>query len=304
MTGLVSIVVPSYNCEAFLAAAIESALGQTYRNIEVIVVDDGSTDATPEIVAPFLQVISYIRQANTGLPGARNTGIRAARGEFIAFLDADDTWQPEKLTLQLPLFADPEVGLVYSDLCVRYSDGRFLPSYLAERPLATEGYVADQYIQSRFLFPSTVVVRRSVLDQCGLFDEDMLAAEDMALFTRICLRWKVARIDRPLMVRWEGAHNITADNERMSIYSIKALRRVLEREPALPRTTRRALFQELARQYTWRAYALSRQRKPLIVLTHTLQATRFDWRTIPANLRALAGAMLPTRLLVRWGHSE
>ncbi len=95
----VSVIIPAYNCSVYLPEAIESVLTQTYTDIEIIVVDDGSTDDTPEVVAPYLDRIRYIRQSNKGLPAARNTGIRASGGEFVALLDGDDSWLPEKLAL-------------------------------------------------------------------------------------------------------------------------------------------------------------------------------------------------------------
>jgi hypothetical protein len=96
--------------------------------------------------------------------------------------------------VQMQSFADPEVVIVYSDLSVKYSDERTLPSHLAQRPLACEGYVVESYARSRFLMPSAMVLRRYSMERCGLFDEEMLACEDLELFARICLYGKVAWI--------------------------------------------------------------------------------------------------------------
>src|SRR2546423_6262072 len=114
---LISVIIPSYNSAHFVAHAVQSALGQTYQPLEVIVVDDGSTDGTRWILDTYMEQIHYVYQANKGLPGARNTGIRHAQGEFLAFLDADDEWHSGKLSAQVPLLcADRRVALVHSDL--------------------------------------------------------------------------------------------------------------------------------------------------------------------------------------------
>jgi len=251
----VSVIIPAYNCASYLPTAIESVLAQTYTDWEVLLVDDGSTDDTEKIVTPYLDRIRYMKQSNKGLPGARNAGIRASKGEYIALLDGDDSWLPTKLEQQMPRFRDREVGIVYSDFAVQYSDGRFQPSYLADRPLAAEGYALNNYIRSRFLFPSTMVLRRDCMEECGLFDEEMLVCEDVELFARICMRWKLALVNRPLVVRNEGTHNITANLSKLSQYTIIALNKILSKEPQLPASSRRVIQTELGRQHWWSGYA-------------------------------------------------
>ncbi len=300
----VSVIIPSYNCAAYLPRAIESVLAQSFRDFEILVVDDGSTDDTASVVAPYLHRVRYIAQANKGLPGARNTGLRAAQGDTIALLDADDAWLPEKLALQLPLLEDPGVGIVYSDFAVEYANGRWLDSYLAERPLACEGWVVDSYIQSRFLFPSTMVFRRACFDSCGWFDEEMFAAEDIELFTRMCLRWQVKRVNQPLMVRTEGTHNITGNNRKMNAFTILAFDKILAREPRLPATTRRILHRELARQLWYRGHASFQEAKLPLARQDLLRSLRLD----PSNLReagpVLLATLLPASLVRRLQGSE
>ena len=295
----VSVIIPSYNCAAYVQKAIESVLAQTYTDHEIIVVDDGSTDQTAAVVQPYLDRIRYIYQANKGLPSARNTGIRASTGSLIALLDADDSWLPEKLTKQVPLFADPEIAIVYSDFCVEYADGRFLASYLSERPLAGEGYVLDNYLRSRFLFPSTMLLRRSAVEAAGLFDEEMLAAEDIELFARICLRWKVKRVDEVLMVRTEGANNITANGSKMNDYTIRAFQKILAREPDLPRSTSTVLHQELGRQHWWRAYARYKSGRLNTARQDLWSAMRHDSSNVRQCLPLLIASWLPSPVVRR-----
>lgn len=295
----VSVIIPAYNCAAYLPTAIESVLAQTFRDREIVVVDDGSTDDTPAVVAPYLSRIHYIRQANKGLPGARNAGIQSSTAEFIALLDADDSWLPDKLQRQMPLFRDPEVGIVYTDFSVRYADGRLLASYLADRPLASEGYVVDNYLRSRFLFPSSMVLRRTAMEACGLFDEEMIASEDIELFARICLRWKVARVDLPLMIRTESTHNITANSGRMNDYTILAFEKILAREPALPASTRNTLHRELGRQHWWRGYARFHAGQAAEARKDLLRAVRFDAAHLRPSAPLLIASWLPSGILRR-----
>jgi glycosyltransferase involved in cell wall biosynthesis len=301
----VSVVIPTYNCAEFLPKAIESVLAQTYKDFEILVVDDGSTDATSEIITPYLDRVQFIRQENTGLPGARNTGIRASHGEFIALLDADDTWLPEKLGLQLPRFSDPEVLIVFSDFSVKYGDGRpSLPSYLAERPLTCEGHVIDKYVQSRFLFPSTMVLRRDAMERCGLFDEEMRACEDLELFARLCLQGKVAWIREPLMVRYEGTHNITGNSERMLHYMIVAFTKVLAKVPDMPRGARRAIEKELGKHHQWRAHAALRQGEKGEARADALRAIRLAPKSLREVVLTLIASMLPQRIYKRMKQSK
>lgn len=290
----VSVIIPSYNCASHLAAALDSVLAQTYSDLEIIVVDDGSTDGTVDVIAPYLDRVQYIQQNNKGLPGARNAGIQKASGEYIALLDADDTWVPQKLEQQLPRFADREVGIVYSDFAVQYADGRYLPSYLTERPLAAEGHVFDAYIQSRFLFPSTMLLRRSCIEECGLFDEEMLACEDIELFARICVRWKVALVNDVLMVRNEGAHNITANQEKMSAYTILALKKILAKEVQLLPSPRQTIRTELGRQYWWRGYADYKAGRMVGAREAFKEAIRYDRNNARSCVPLIVVSYLPT----------
>ena len=127
---LVSVVIPAYNRAAYLAQAIDSVLAQTYTPLEIIVVDDGSTDDTAQLAASYLPRIQLIRQANAGAAAARNSGIAQSHGELIALLDSDDRWLPDKLARQVPLFADQRVGLVHGGIrSFRDSDGSTIGDY-------------------------------------------------------------------------------------------------------------------------------------------------------------------------------
>jgi glycosyltransferase involved in cell wall biosynthesis len=250
----VSVIIPTYNCAHYLEQAIESAMNQTYRDVEIIVLDDGSTDNTSEVVRKYGNNIRYIRQANAGLPAARNRAIESSAGEFLAFLDSDDWWELSKLAKQVPLLEDdPQVGLVYTDLRVVHDDGEIIPSFLASRPLATSGYVFDRLLESGFILPSTVLLRRSCLDQVGMFDESMRSHEDIELWLRVCQSWKVALINEPLTHRRQGDANMTSNDNLKTEYSVKLFEKAL-RLPSLTTEQRTLMTKKLAGAYFARGW--------------------------------------------------
>lgn len=182
---LVSVIVPCYNTARFVAEAIDSALAQTLADLEVVVVDDGSTDNSAEIVKAYTDSrVRYVHQANRGLAGARNTGIRNARGRYLSFLDADDTMLPEKLAKQAAfLEADKGYGLVAGGYHRTDEEGRLL--YVERRPA---GDIAGRDVVLRSQFPVNVVlVRRDAVEAVGLFDESFRRAEDWDLFCRLAI---------------------------------------------------------------------------------------------------------------------
>ncbi len=172
---LVSVIIPVYNGERFLAAAIESVLAQDYSAFEVTVVDDGSTDCTAQIAQSFKDVW-YISQPNQGHGAARNSGIEVSQGELLAFLDADDLWNPRKLSVQVSYLIDhPDIGYVVAGIRNFIEPGIERPSWVSEKMLGDnpEGYST-----------CTLVVRRTVMDQIGVFDTSYAFATGVDWFLR------------------------------------------------------------------------------------------------------------------------
>lgn len=164
----VSIIIPAYNSAEYIKQAVDSALGQTYKNVEIVVVDDGSTDNTAGVLAPYIKEnnIKYIHQENEGAGMARNKGINNSSGEIVAFLDADDIWMPDKLEKQIPLLSNPDIGVVYSDIEI------FGDSFVALRhsEIASgfyRGNILKHLIKGNFIPTSSVVMRRSIF---GIID--------------------------------------------------------------------------------------------------------------------------------------
>jgi glycosyltransferase involved in cell wall biosynthesis len=183
---LVSIIIPTWNTASYVREAVDSALAQTYQNCEVIVVDDGSTDNTKAVLGPYISAkrITYMYQANTGLSGARNTGIKASHGEFIALLDSDDVFLPEKIAEQVAYLTEhPACDVSYCNL-FHFWDGE-----QALLRLNYEYYSGDDVLphllHMNFIAPLSVVLRRSVIERFGMFDENLKRSEDLEFWLRL-----------------------------------------------------------------------------------------------------------------------
>ena len=183
----VSVIIPSYNTASLISECLDSVFAQTYKDFEVIVVNDGSPDtsALEKILAPYLSSIVYIRQENKRAAGARNTAIEIARGEFLAFLDSDDTWLPEHLSNQIQLLAeDPSLDLVYADGLMVGTPGSkqstFMERCPSEGPATFEALIYERCQIS----VSTTVVRKSAIVRAGLFDESLLRCDDYDMWVR------------------------------------------------------------------------------------------------------------------------
>lgn len=196
----VSVIIPTYNYGRFIKEAIDSALGQTYAPLEVVVVDDGSTDDTSAVVAEFGELVRYIKQENAGVCAARNRGVTKSSGELIAFLDADDIWEPTKLEKQVVKFDDPDVGLVHCGMRVFDSvSGDTIEFHL-------EGS-EDDTVENLLLWKQplivgpggTVMTTRQAFDESGGFDTRAKVGEDWDLCYRIARRHKVGFVAEPLV---------------------------------------------------------------------------------------------------------
>lgn len=203
---LVSVVIATYNMGQYINLAVDSILQQTWQNIEVIVIDDGSTDHTPTTMATYENDVrvKYVRTPNQGQPKAKNTGIQNTRGEFIAFCDADDLWEPNKLAVQMPLFDNPKVGIVYSEVSnIDENNNRYVKSGNETRH---SGKVTNQLLIENFVPFGTAVIRRSCIERNGIFDEDFRMGIDWDLWLRYSLDWEFAYTpERTYIYRvWSG----------------------------------------------------------------------------------------------------
>jgi glycosyltransferase involved in cell wall biosynthesis len=205
MTPGVSVVIATYNYGRYLAEALESVLGQTVDDLEAIVVDDGSTDDTGAVVAPYLNdpCVRYHRTDHVGQPAAKNIGIRLARARLVAFLDADDLWLPAKLEKQLALLkANPTLGVVYCRRSLVDESGRPLEY---EQPSLFRGRVLEAMFRNNFVCFSSAVVHRRVFKHLGLFDESLPLAIDYEFWLRAASWYAFDYVDEPL-VRYRTGH--------------------------------------------------------------------------------------------------
>lgn len=211
---MVSVIMPAYNAEKYIAESIRSVLNQTYRDYEIIVVDDGSTDNTRRLVEEKFPQVRYFLTKNQGAARARNHGIRMARGDLVAFLDSDDLWLPEKLARQVELFeADKETMMVFTEELVFGSDDH-KESGLCKRERLMKGDIVKNIFLNSDITTSTVMVRSEVFREIGCFDENVFVAEDDNLWMRIAHRYKVALLDEVLVhYRWvEGSLSHRMEN--------------------------------------------------------------------------------------------
>ncbi|MGH7146336.1 MAG: glycosyltransferase [Nitrospiraceae bacterium] len=212
-TPLVSVIIPTHNCAAFIVDTLKSLEAQTYTNFEIIVVDDGSTDNTGTVLAPYCDRIRCIHQENRGAAAARNAGIRQAQGEFLAFLDADDVWFPPKLELQVQAFkSHPEAGLAFADFLDFDDSGVTRQSRLNTWPEARAwferhrvegseiacGHMYGELLAANWIHASSAIVRRDVLSEVGWFDESLRAGEDLELWLRVAQRYPFLCVNRVL----------------------------------------------------------------------------------------------------------
>ncbi len=203
----VTVIIPSYNCEAYIAETIGSVLNQTLKDIELIVVDDGSTDRTREIVKGYGDPVRLITQQNARVCAARNRGISEAKGEFICLMDHDDYWYPEKLSRQIEEFArHPEAGIVYSEFIRWHRDesGSFPAPESFDRASIPDdtnpefsGWIYHQFLLDCWMLTSSAMFRNEVFEKCGTFDESLPYSEDWELWIRISREFQFIDLRRP-----------------------------------------------------------------------------------------------------------
>jgi glycosyltransferase involved in cell wall biosynthesis len=272
---IVDVIIPAYNAAKYLPAAIESVMAQTFEDWRIVLVDDGSTDNTGEVVAPFAEQLGpklkYIKQANGGLPAARNAAIRNSSAEFLALLDADDIWLPNRLAKSLKSFENrPQVGLSHGFISRIDTEGAVIDTF-ARKQKHGEGRIARYIYMRRVQLPCpTITFRRKCVDEVGMFDESMRATEDRDLWLRIAFKYEVALVPEVIALYRTSPNAMTTDPERM----LKAQEQFIEKhfgEPGCGVWERRIALSQIYRQRA-EAFGIRRQ-----------------WSTaVASSLRALA----------------
>jgi glycosyltransferase involved in cell wall biosynthesis len=212
----VSVVIPAYNAMTYLPKTLDSVLQQSFTDFEVLLINDGSTDS---IESWFTTVnddrVRLISQANQGLPGARNTGIKEAQGDYVAFIDADDLWEPTKLEKQVRcLDAKPEVGLVYAWTLLIDQDGNSIGTVTAAQ---AEGNVWEQLLLGDVVGSgSAAMIRRICFDQVGMFDTELTSIEDCDMWVRIAAHYPFAVIKEVLVYYRQHPSGMSRNYDRMA----------------------------------------------------------------------------------------
>jgi len=313
----ICVIIPTYNSARFLPEAVESALYQTFSPEEVIVVDDGSTDNTEDVLEPFRGRIHYIRQENQGPAVARNRGISEAKGDLIAFLDADDVWVPDKSEKQVDLLMEnPRIGLVHSlyDYLDMAREQRLVPRH------GHDGFFGDCYLKCFRrcgVQTSTVLVRKKCVMDVGGFDETIRSAscEDYDLWLRIARHFEFAYIDSPLAHYRMHSTNSTKSSAERRITHLEAelyvIRKALSDDPDLEKKIgRRGVHDRFFELYSAIGYHYHDAFMSAKARSFLRKALRHHWidpytwalylaNTLPSNytrgLRSLKRAMVSLR---------
>ncbi len=198
----ISVIIPTFNRSATIQRCLDSVLKQTHQADEIIVIDDGSTDRTSELIQNNYNNIKYIHQENSGVSSARNTGIQESVSEWLAFLDSDDEWLPNKLETQLETIQqNPGFRLIHSDEIWVRNGRRVNPKHKHQK---YGGNIYEYCLPLCCISPSAVMIHRSLFNEIGLFDENLPACEDYDLWLRICSDHSVLFIDEPLIIKYGG----------------------------------------------------------------------------------------------------
>jgi glycosyltransferase involved in cell wall biosynthesis len=222
----VSVIIPTYNRGWTIGEAVDSVLAQDYRDFELIVVDDGSADNTSQVLDAYRGTIKVFRQENKGVSAARNRGIAEASGRFIAFLDSDDLWLPQKLSRQVEFLNTIPDALICQTEEIWIRNGvRVNPKKRHKKP---SGMIFEPSLALCLVSPSAVMIRRSLLEIVGNFDETLPLCEDYDLWLRISCRFPVYRIDTPLIIKRGGHEDQLSASFGLDRFRIKAIKKIIE----------------------------------------------------------------------------
>jgi glycosyltransferase involved in cell wall biosynthesis len=216
----VSVIIPTYNRRDLLPRALDSVLAQTVPVDEIIVIDDGSTDGTDDMLrARYGDRVRYVWQPNAGVSAARNHGLRLAQGRYLALLDSDDLWLPTKTELQVAfLDAHPDFGMVVCDVERVDSEYRHIDVFHRRDTLREDGWVLRWVLHNPALAPASVLMRREVVDQLGGFDEGLRTAEDLEFHLRVARHWKIGVVEQALVRAMRGHDGLSAADSTYDDY--------------------------------------------------------------------------------------
>ncbi|MBT3312279.1 MAG: glycosyltransferase [Desulfobacterales bacterium] len=222
----ISVIIPTYNRSGFLREAIDSVLAQDYDSFELIVVDDGSTDSTKEILDSYMDDIIVLHQENKGVSAARNRGIKDSSGELIAFLDSDDLWLPGKLSIQADFFeSNPDIMICQTEEIWIRKGIRVNPK---KKHKKHSGMIFMESLALCLISPSAVMVRKDLFNKVGMFDETLPACEDYDLWLRVSCRYPAGLIETPLIMKKGGHEDQLSAAPGLDKFRIQSLKNIID----------------------------------------------------------------------------
>jgi glycosyltransferase involved in cell wall biosynthesis len=245
--GKISVLIPTYNRAELLERAIKSVLAQTYHNYEIIVIDDGSTDNTQQIIHRYRHKLRYFSQLHRGVSAARNLGLEKSTGTWVAFLDSDDYWLPTKLERQMQFLQQQP------HLMIAQTEEQWIRHGVPVNPMKKHqkygGWIFEKCLPLCIISPSAVIVHQKIFNDVGVFDESFPVCEDYDLWLRVALKYEIGLLPEKLIVKTGGhADQLSHKYWGMDRYRVRALEKILQEN--LTPSQRLAVLQEIVRKLT------------------------------------------------------
>ena len=223
---LVSVIIPTFNRSWTIIEALQSVLAQNYKPLELIIVDDGSSDDTMEKLKPFMEQIIYLKQENKGVSAARNIGIKKSKGEFIAFLDSDDLWLPSKISCQINFFNSNPSAIICQTEEIWIRNGKKVNPMKKHKKKS--GMIFEESLELCLVSPSSVMMKKTFFDVIGYFDEDFFACEDYDLWLRTAITHPIFLINKSYTIKKGGHKDQLSKKHSLDKYRIKSIQKLLK----------------------------------------------------------------------------
>lgn len=303
-----TVVIPTYNRGPLLVQAVESVLAQDFGEVELIVVDDGSDDDTGQLLRPFLDRLTFLRQPNGGAARARNTGSRVAHGEIVGFLDSDDLWEPDTISAVAREFdADPRIGLVSIMAREIGPDGSPSGVIYGKRSPGVE-YTTESLLLKDAGCCSWFFVRHALINRIGGYDESLTSAEECDLVLRLSFTTRLHALLRPLLLRRKHAGNLSADQGENARSWIRILNKLRDEHPeflsAHPRAYRRAVAKEKLRLGRERLAEAATDPTAAPAARRLIRESLLTYPFFRRGISYLAWACVAPRTYARWRSYE
>ena len=273
----VSVIIPAYNSAKFIREAIESVYSQTYKNLEIIIIDDGSTDDTKKIAQNYNERIKYFYQKNMGPASARNSGIKKSTGDYIAFLDADDIWEKTKIEKQLSILKKyPKYKFVYCDANFVNSNKITIPNY-PRRVEILKGDILLPFINTYFLLLPTIILDSKCISKIGYFNNNLKVGEDFDFILRLTKNYKGYGIGEKLYIRRVHENSLSRQDYKLdSQNDIYILKKFIKENPVYYKTYKKILkkrLSELHYKFGYRLLSNSKNFEAFYQFLHSLKCS-------------------------------